>query len=103
MPLDRGTSPAEARSQFSRRTETTMERDGAWSRRNFLKAGLAAGAAAGAGLPGEAAADTRGGHGSGRSELTELTAAEAVWQMRFGGLRAEQYARALLDRAAALA
>jgi mandelamide amidase len=87
----------------TRAKEKNMTRDNSWSRRDFLKAGLAAGAAAGAAVPGSAAADGRGGHAHGRNELIELTAVEAVWQMRFGGLSAERYARALLDRAAAMA
>jgi mandelamide amidase len=77
-----------------------MERE-AWSRRDFIKAGMAAGAVA---LTGHSAANDHGGHGGGHhNELLNLTAVEAVQLMRFGGLSAERYAQALLDRAAAKA
>lgn len=80
-----------------------MESDGGWDRRSFLKAGLAAGVVANAAAASRADAADGTVRGSSRNDLVELTAAEAVWQMRFGGLSAEQYAQALLDRAAALA
>lgn len=75
-----------------------MEHDESPGRRAFLKVGLAAGASAAAGFSGSVTAHGR----AARSDLTELTASEAVWQMRFGALSAERYAGALLDRAAAL-
>ena len=71
-----------------------MERDENWSRRSFLKAGLSIGATVGAMRAGGAGAAPAAGTGSARNDLLELTAAEAVSQMRFGGLSAEDYARA---------